>query len=669
LAYEGGITDNMFCAGDEEAGGIDSCQGDSGGFIGAWDGTAWVQAGIVSFGNGCGQPGFPGVYTRLANLAGWVEETITSWAGGLPVLYPPIAGGKAMVPIQVFSDPPVLETPIRFAASGEWRLYNKTNLLSGDVAGKPILASGKWKSDASGAATVPVPIGKLTDPAYGLRVTIPAQGQMQAGTFDTLVDLNTMRETALDAWLRGSVYATPGKATLCAELRMAGHFLAGQSLTFTLGGLKPAKAKTNAHGEACATISGILPGVHAVRVNFTGDAKSRLLPATFSGEVEARGPYQEFTPGNGPGFYIDSVSFKAGVPQASLALASDTGPLAAGTIQWTVGEATGTAQVKNGVAQLALKGVALGEPMNDLVVVLKKNAKQFIAEDIELGTQSFSTELVMPFVDANLQSAPISGALAIQGSFWSDKNFLPIPDLPFTAVVVPHGSDVEDPATPVLAKVAGKTNRFGAFEAKLPALKGDGTHLDLYLLTKESAGANVATMVAVPGGVPCSMLASLVDTCPADGWEDFDWVPQTALTFFMPLGGVVDATGKLASTFVVLDQYTLSPVANAKFTWTLEGEAKAMGASPSMAGSGKTGKDGTATIALGAREVGDYSLSIDFPADPKLMLAHAVVDDTLHVEPFVPGLAFAPPMPVPGVGVAGLLAVLGLALLALRRRA
>ena len=69
----------MVCAGaaDHDDASSDTCQGDSGGPLLVDDGSALVTAGVVSWGNGCNQTGFPGIYTRIGApaLNAWVART------------------------------------------------------------------------------------------------------------------------------------------------------------------------------------------------------------------------------------------------------------------------------------------------------------------------------------------------------------------------------------------------------------------------------------------------------------------------------------------------------------------------------------------------------------------------------------------------------------------
>jgi len=77
-SYGSSLTTNMLCAGLAE-GGVDSCQGDSGGplFINNNDGT-FSLIGIVSFGQGCAQPNYYGVYTKVAEYSDWIDTNTSS---------------------------------------------------------------------------------------------------------------------------------------------------------------------------------------------------------------------------------------------------------------------------------------------------------------------------------------------------------------------------------------------------------------------------------------------------------------------------------------------------------------------------------------------------------------------------------------------------------------
>lgn len=71
------ITEDQLAAGVLGVGGRDACQGDSGGplVVPNAAGDAYVLAGIVSWGYGCGDAKYPGLYARVSSFATWIQDT------------------------------------------------------------------------------------------------------------------------------------------------------------------------------------------------------------------------------------------------------------------------------------------------------------------------------------------------------------------------------------------------------------------------------------------------------------------------------------------------------------------------------------------------------------------------------------------------------------------
>ncbi|XP_066282112.1 serine protease 1-like [Branchiostoma lanceolatum] len=79
--HDGGITENMLCAGYEE-GQQDTCDGDSGGPLVYPDNTdqTWRLAGLTSWGSvPCAASMRPGVYTRVTRYLQWIQEKMAAY--------------------------------------------------------------------------------------------------------------------------------------------------------------------------------------------------------------------------------------------------------------------------------------------------------------------------------------------------------------------------------------------------------------------------------------------------------------------------------------------------------------------------------------------------------------------------------------------------------------
>ncbi|CAG9815213.1 unnamed protein product [Phaedon cochleariae] len=73
--YGDSIADGMICAGFLD-GGVDACDGDSGGPLACLDQGVFTLYGLTSWGQHCGHANKPGVYVKVAHYRAWIEDII-----------------------------------------------------------------------------------------------------------------------------------------------------------------------------------------------------------------------------------------------------------------------------------------------------------------------------------------------------------------------------------------------------------------------------------------------------------------------------------------------------------------------------------------------------------------------------------------------------------------
>ncbi|KAF0306069.1 Venom protease [Amphibalanus amphitrite] len=75
--FPAGFQGTVVCAESRDAEPRDACRGDSGGPLMALSDGSYQLVGVVSGGLGCGNPEFPGVYTKVAAYRDWIVEQLT----------------------------------------------------------------------------------------------------------------------------------------------------------------------------------------------------------------------------------------------------------------------------------------------------------------------------------------------------------------------------------------------------------------------------------------------------------------------------------------------------------------------------------------------------------------------------------------------------------------
>lgn len=88
-------------------------QGDSGGplVVRHINASIWIQSGIVSFGDDCGQPGVPGVYTRVSKYQNWIGNVTGSSRPGFVTFSSSGVDGDSGFACPTSSPPPSTTAP------------------------------------------------------------------------------------------------------------------------------------------------------------------------------------------------------------------------------------------------------------------------------------------------------------------------------------------------------------------------------------------------------------------------------------------------------------------------------------------------------------------------------------------------------------------------------
>lgn len=147
---------SMLCAG-VTGGGKDTCQGDSGGPLAVMVNQRWTLAGITSWGSGCADANFPGLYTRVTSYLEWITRRSTLTPGAPTISS--IESGNRVLRVSIVAP----------EGSSQWPVSNYAYSIDG----------GSWTTLRPASTANPIVISRLTNGrSYSVRVAaINGQGR------------------------------------------------------------------------------------------------------------------------------------------------------------------------------------------------------------------------------------------------------------------------------------------------------------------------------------------------------------------------------------------------------------------------------------------------------------------------------------------------------------
>lgn len=166
-AYGGGITSDMLCANGVNSAGetTDACQGDSGGPLVCDAGSGrFVLHGATSWGYGCANPQYPGVWARISHELDWIHSYVDVPAPGPSPAPTPMPSSSTQLPTST-------ELPLPTSTQAPAPPGTTWTLVSGPCAQEgPCISSpnfpGRYSNDHTCQISVPDGMGPISVDAF-----------------------------------------------------------------------------------------------------------------------------------------------------------------------------------------------------------------------------------------------------------------------------------------------------------------------------------------------------------------------------------------------------------------------------------------------------------------------------------------------------------------------